>query len=282
MSQRSGSLIETINEYIDSEGLELPVLNDVAFRLQKLGADENFDVAEVERLIQSDQTLAAEVLRASNSPFFGGLSPVQSIRSAVVRLGISQVCRLVLLATERGKYQAKDPVLKEMAQELWSHTTAAAVGASWLARRLNYRKLEEEAFLGGLIHDIGKLVILRVLDELKARQDAGFPTSSDLVQEVLASAHPELGFNLLKRWNIPELFCRIARDHHREDVDSGDPLMLIVRLANLAANKVGYGMNHDATLVLAATPEAHGLGAGEVLLAELEIMLEDAAELSGV
>lgn len=282
MSQKNGSLIETINEFIDSEGLELPVLNDVAFRLQKLGADENFDVAEVERLIQSDQTLAAEVLRASNSPFFGGLSPIQSIRSAVVRLGISQVCRLVLLATERGKYQAKDPALKGMAQDLWSHTTAAAVGAAWLARRLNYRHLEEEAFLGGLIHDIGKLVILRVLDELKARQDAGFPASPDLVQEVLASAHPELGFNLLKRWNIPELFCRIARDHHREEMDSGDPRMLIVRLANLAANKVGYGMNRDATLILAATPEAHALGAGEVLLAELEIMLEDAAELAGV
>ena len=91
---------------------------------------------EVERLILSDQVLVAEVLRAANSPFFGGLSMVHTVRTAIVRLGLKQVAQLALMASHRSTYEAKDPILRNMIRVLWGHASATALAANWLVRRL--------------------------------------------------------------------------------------------------------------------------------------------------
>lgn len=123
MTSDSGSLLDRINKLIESDRLSLPVFNKVAYRLREIAAQPDHDVAEVERLISSDQALAVEVLRAANSPFFCGLAPIRTIRNAVVRLGINQVTRLVYLASEHAKYKAADPQLMIMLEELWRHSS---------------------------------------------------------------------------------------------------------------------------------------------------------------
>ncbi len=268
------SLLDRITQLIDTGRLELRTINSIASRLLAMAADEDFDISEAEDLILGDQVLAAEILRAANSAFYGGLATVTTIRGAIVRLGIPQVSRLVFLVSERSKYRAKDPNLHRKLQILWHHAGATATAAHWLARRLNLRNLEDLVFLGGLLHDMGQLVVLRALDEIKLTE-APFDVSSNLVQEILKTAHSQLGFNLLKLWNIPEVYCRIARDHHAEEVDASDTPLVIVRLANMATARLGVSLYPDSTLVLGELPEAHFLGAGDVLLAELEIMMED-------
>ncbi len=273
--EESVSLLDRINQLIDSGRLELRTINTIAARLLAMAADEEFDIAEAEDLILGDQVLAAEILRAANSAFYGGLATVTTIRSAIVRLGIPQVSRLVFLVSERSKYRAKDPDLHRKLQMLWHHAGATATAAHWLARRLNLRNLEDLVFLGGLLHDVGQLVILRALDEIKLA-DGPFDVSSNLVQEVLRTAHAELGYNLLKLWNIPDVYCRMARDHHAEELDTSDTALVMVRLANMATAQLGVSLHPDPTLVLGDLPEAQCLGASDILLAELEIMLEDA------
>jgi HD-like signal output (HDOD) protein len=274
MSQNR-SLLDRINQLIESGGLELPVFDAVALRLQRVVADENHDVGEVERLIGSDQALAAEVLSAANSPFYCGLSTIRTIRNAVVRLGTQQVRYLVLMAAEHAKYRARDRDLDLLLQELWRHASTSALAAQWLANRLRSKGSEEVCFLGGLLHDIGQLVILRAIDEIKCSEESGFVVSPALVKEVLLTAHCQLGYNFLCRGNVPEIYCTMARDHHSDKFESTDLPLVIVRLANEASRKVGVSLDPDPTLVLAATPEANILKASEILLAELEIMLED-------
>lgn len=274
MSQNR-SLLDRINQLIESGGLELPVFDAVALRLQRVVADENHDVGEVERLIGSDQALAAEVLSAANSPFYCGLSTIRTIRNAVVRLGTQQVRYLVLMAAEHAKYRARDRDLDLLLQELWRHASNSALAAQWLANRLQSKGIEEVCFLGGLLHDIGHLVILRAIDEIKCLEEGGFVVSPALVKEVLLTAHCQLGYNLLRRANVPEIYCTMARDHHSEKFESTDLPLVIVRLANEATRKVGVSLDPDPTLVLAATPEANILRVSEIILAELEIMLED-------
>jgi len=103
--------------------------------------------------------------------------------------------------------------------------------------------------------------------------------SKELLNEVMFSFHAERGYSLLKKWNLPEIYCDIARDHHSEDFDSNDILMVIVRLVNKACNKLGIGLNKDPSIVLAATPEANVLGLSELFLAKLEITIEDSMGL---
>ena len=263
-------------QLIDSGKLTLPVFNEAAAKLRALSTSDDMDAGQAEQLILADQVLAAEVLRAANSVFFGGLSEVNTVRSAIVRLGLRQVSELAMLASHRAEYDARDRSLRELIQQLWLHASATAMAASWLARKLGYGKqTESECFLGGLLHDVGKLVILRAVDEIKLAGKAEYDLSPQLVNEILETTHPGLGFSFLQRWNVPGLYCEIARDHHLTDFESSKIPLVLVRLANNVAAKMGLGLNSDPTMVLSALPEARYLNASDILLAEMEIMMED-------
>jgi HD-like signal output (HDOD) protein len=271
----SGSLLERINRLIESDKIQLPIFNQVIYQLQRIISSGDHNATEIERLIVRDQVIAADVLRAANSPFYCGLTPIVTIHSAIVRLGAEQVTRLVFLASQRSQYTAREPRLMVMLQELWRHASSTAMAAQWLARRMRSADIQEECFLGGLLHDIGQLLILRVIDEINSAEKGGLVLAPPLVREVLQASHAQLGHNLLRHWNIPDLYCRIALLHHNAEFDPADHPLVIVRLANEASKKLNIGLDSDSSLVLSATPEAQVLKVSDVLLAELEIMLED-------
>jgi len=268
------SLLERIQHLVERETFSLPVLNETSFQLQALVGKQSSNMRDVAAIIKRDQTLATEVLRAANSAFFGGLAEITTIQNAVMRLGAQQVINIVYLMSERSKYRARDPLLASVAASMWKHASASAMAAEWLGSRVQYRD-REEAFLAGLLHNIGELVLVRALDEFKASEEKNFSFSPELVEEVLASAHTKLGFDFLTQRRIPEVYCRIARDHHLEKPEVGDFLMALVRLTDLGLRKLGLGFQTDSTLVLAATQEATSLRVGEILMAEFEVMLED-------
>jgi HD-like signal output (HDOD) protein len=97
----------------------------------------------------------------------------------------------------------------------------------------------------------------------------------------MQNLHTEQGNLLLNHWNLPEKYCQIARDHHREDFDCNNILLVLVRLANHMCHKKGIALYEDPSIVLMATPEAHQLQLSEVDLARLEVLLEDSQVLGG-
>jgi putative nucleotidyltransferase with HDIG domain len=272
---QSTSLIDRINQLIDTGKLNLPVCNPAILQLSSALASGSQHINEIEKLIITDQALVAEILRAANSPFYCGLSPVRSIRNAIVRLGLQQVQRLMVLASEQAQYRARDGELNQLLNKLWQHASTSGIAAQWLATRLQMSGFEEICFLGGLLHDIGKLIILRAIDEIKKVDGPDMIVSADLLQEILSTTHCELGYKLLQSWNLPEEYCSIARDHHANELPADNVSLAIVRLANESCRKLGVGLESSPDLVLAATPEAGMLRISELLLAELEVMLED-------
>jgi HD-like signal output (HDOD) protein len=273
--KQHNSLLAWINNMIESGKIQLPVCNPNIFQLHQMLADDSIHIAEIEKLIVTDQTLAAEILRAANSPFYCGLAPVRSIRNAIVRLGLQQVQRLMVMALERAKYKAQNAELDALLKKLWMHACASALAAQWLAQKLHMNGIEEICFLGGLLHDIGKLLILRAMDEIKRSDECAFVISPDLLNEIISTAHCHMGYGLLQSWNLPDDYCCIARDHHADEISADNIPLLIVRLANESSKKLGAGLNSNPELVLSATPEAGFLKISELMLAELEVMLED-------
>jgi HD-like signal output (HDOD) protein len=254
--------------------LNLPVYNPIALKLQEAIANKNEDLVEIEQLILSDQAAAAEVLRAANSPFFCGLSPVRTVRNAIVRLGTQQMRRLVILVFERAKYKAHHPDLQAMLLELWRHASTTALASQWLSKRLRSTGIEEICFLGGLLHDIGKLIILRAIDDIRKMEEDTRPIQKAAVYDILQAGHCALGHRLLTSWNVPQVYCQIARDHHSEDM-SGDLPLTIVRLANEGSRKLGLGLDPNPSLILSETPEAGLLKVEDTLLDELQAMIEE-------
>ena len=271
-------LIVQLTDYAAQKQIALPVFSNVARQLREASHSDNYNIASIESAIDSDPALAATVLRAANSAFFGGLAEVATIRAAILRLGHRQVTNLVLLATEKSRYTARNPQINALMRDLWRHASSCALAAEWLAKRLRYPHWTEEVFIGGLLHDIGKLFLLRVIDEKLSDSPgtAAYPIS--LVHEVLDQAHAEQGHRLLLSWNLPSIYLTIVRDHHSAVVDPTNVPLVIVRMANHACNKVGTGLRTDSSLSLHATAEAAVLGIGEVALAELEIILESLQE----
>ena len=182
------SLLDQALQFAEERQITLPVFSPVAREVRAAAQDDRFDIGRIEQVIGSDTALVAELLRQANSAFFGGLSEVASVRAAILRLGLERVANLVLLATEKSRYTARNATVARLMKELWHHSSACALAAEWIARRARYPHAGEAVFIGGLVHDIGKLFLLRVLDEMAREQPEGL-VSMDLIDEVLEPTH---------------------------------------------------------------------------------------------
>jgi putative nucleotidyltransferase with HDIG domain len=274
------SLMDLIEQRVAAGQVELPPANKVTAKLQAVTHDPNFEMAEVVELIGSDQALTTEVLRVANGSFYGGLSKVRTVRDAVVRLGAPEIVRLAVLATEKAAYRARTPQLRDMIPRLWRHAVATAMGSRWLAKKLGYAEQENEAFIGGLLHDVGSLMLVRIIDDLTAAGELEVTLPPPVIAEIIDAGHTRHGSELARHWNLPEIYCDVVRDHHREDLAAAGTLLNLVALADKACVQLGIGLDRDPSIRLDATDEAVMLAASDLVLAQLSIMLEDTAALT--
>ena len=272
-------LIELIKDRLARDLRGLPVFHSVAVKLQQMLVSRDFRIDEVIRLINEDQSLASQVLKVGNSSYYTGLSKVATIKDAVIRLGAQEITNLVMMASQVELYRSGDPVLNNAMQRLWDHALSCAMGAKWLASKTGYSSLATEAFMGGLLHDIGKLAIIKALDEILQAGGTKANVSEILINEILDTMHEDVGNRLMLSWSLPETYCSIAVNHHNPEYDGNNTLLVIVRLANLACRKAGKNLTPDPTVALVGASEAQFLGIKEITLAELEIVVEDAGTL---
>lgn len=275
-----GSFLDIIEEYLINDEIQLPVFDESAFHIQQEMAKEDPELHSIERWIENDPFLTSQVLRIANSAFYKGLSKVTTVRNAIIRLGASEISNIVMLITQRKNFHSKDPFCRDILEKLWHHSTGCAIGAQWLSKQCHFQAYSHEIFTAGLLHDIGKLLIVKVIEDIHRSEKIDIKPSDALLGEIMDNFHTEHGHLLLKNWNLPEVYCQIAHDHHSQELNANNVLMVMVRLANITCHKLGIGLKEDSSIILAATPEAHLLGLSEVSLAQLEIALEDTLELS--
>lgn len=273
-------LKEIIEEHLASGDVKLPPFDKTALRMQEETSSPEPDIRRIEEIISVDQALTAQVLKMANTAFFRGLSRVETVRDAVIRLGIDQISEIVILATQKKIFFATDLTVREFMERLWRHSVGTALGSAWLAKKCGYGQLSTHAFVAGLLHDIGKLFLLTVVETIRKKEANDFSPSKDFMMEVMDSLHTEQGWLLTQNWNLPESYCIVARDHHVEPFDARNPILSLVRMANKTCNKMGICIHEAIPMILVTTPEATALELSEVTLAELEIMLEDAPLLN--
>lgn len=278
--QQNLSFLDVIKQYIAAGDIVLPVLSAAAMRIQQELVKKEPDMRFVENLISQDQSLSSQVLQIANSAFYHGLVEIMTIRAAIVRLGMQEVGRIALLAATKNQFRSKNKEHNSIMHQLWQHSVGCALGVQWLSKRCKFDELKGHAFFAGLFHDVGKLFVLMVIEQMKEK-NANIPITHALLMEAMTVLHTQQGYNLMKQWNLPEEYCVIARDHHRKDFDSNNILLLLVRLSNMACLRLGIGVEKDPSLILSATEEAHQLNLSEIDIAELEILLEDTAILAG-
>lgn len=272
------SFIDDIESFIASGKLIMPVFNPTAMRVQQELIRKEPDMGVIEKLIIRDQALAGEVLRIANSAFYRGLAEVKTIKAAMIRLGMREVGKIVLLAASKTQFRVVDKELALLLKKMWQHSVGNGLAANWLARRCEFAELAGAAFFAGLFHDIGKLFLISALEQARMRKSGKMTPA--LMLEVINTLHSRQGYTLMVHWNMPEEYCIVVRDHHEPEVDPKNTLLLLIRLADMACHKLGIGMRSLPDINLAATPEAGMLELSEIDIAELEIMLEDTSALT--
>lgn len=273
-------IITLIQEHLAGDLSDLPVFNSVAVRLQQTLSKHNYTIEDILDLISEDQSLAGKILKVANSSFYAGLSKVAIIKDAIVRLGAQEIANMAMMASQFESYQSSNEILDRKMHALWGHALSCAVGAKWVARKAGYPAIAAEAFMGGLLHDIGKLALIKIIDDIFRSGESRMVLTEPLVDEILVTMHEEVGYNLMRSWNLPESYASISILHHKPEFDSSNILLVSVRLANMTCKKVGKDIIADPEISVVSLPEVQTLGLKEITVAELEIVVEDAGDVA--
>lgn len=203
-NQRNEAL-ELLSKRLYDEDFQLPVLPTILTQLISLSEDESATFQDFARVIMTDQVLISRILKTANSPFYGGSGQVDSIHFAIVRLGMRAIMNIVTGIKLNSMQYGDIPQAK--LQAILDDALKTAFIASGLARLC--RLDPEEAFLGGLLLDLGKTVILTVARDFFIEQE--------LLDELTDSRHAELGALIAKKWNYPESIQTLIRYHHAKN-----------------------------------------------------------------
>jgi putative nucleotidyltransferase with HDIG domain len=269
------SFIEILKEHVRSDQAQLPAFNRTGLAIQQEMARPDPDMQVIEKQILRDPAISGQLLKVANSSFYRGMIEVTTVRNAMVRLGLAEVSNLVTLLTQKQSFTTQDPYIREYMDQLWIHSVACALGAKWIAKECRLPSKMNEAFFAGLLHDIGKAFLLMAIADLKKSGKLDENVPQTFIEEVLDTLHQSLGAQLLKTWNLPEIYCTVAEHHHDESMEGQDIILFMVSLANKVLAKAGIGILHTPDIDLATSPEAIALDLSEIKVAELELTVED-------
>jgi HD-like signal output (HDOD) protein len=273
--QKDISFLEIIEEYVESDKVTLPPFDKTALRIQQEIQKKDASISKIEKLIIADPAMTSQVLKVANSAFFRGLSKVMTIREAIVRMGLDEITRIVLILSQTKLYSTKDAFIKNYRNLLWQHSLVSALVSQWVAKEAGFEESTQEVFFASLMHDIGKLFLITVIEKIKDSNAVPFIPSKAIINEIIKNQHSQQGYNLLKKWNIPDKYCQVAKEHHDKKFDPTNIPLVVLRLVNKTCNKMGVSLEKRDDAQNSVTAEASFFGFSEIKVAELELQIED-------
>lgn len=256
---------------------DLPTMPVVAIKILRLASSEDANVSDVTQLIASDQGLASKILSTCNSAYYGLPQRVKTLSRAVSLLGFKSVRNLVLVHSLPWK-RSTTPSFAD--QAIFAHAGASAMAARVIAS-LTGRVDPEEALLGGLLHDTGRLALnLAAHEEYEPVMHAIYNLegeSVELERRALGLDHTQAGDQILRKWTFPEDLVRVARTHHDPPAGLG-PNVLVVRAADELSRITGQGVRALAEPVTEVPPALALLGFKQGDLESLEQRVAQAIE----
>ena len=224
---------------------ELPTLPLVAQRVVSLLDNPSSSAADLEQVIKHDQALTARVLRLVNSAYYGYPRQITTVGQGIVIMGYKTLKELVLSISIADLFRMKGKTKVFDRAALWQHAVVTAIGAKILARRAGL-PFEEDAFIAGLLHDIGVLFLDLCLnaefDEIIAlTTDGGIPLIR-AEEKVLGFNHTQVGKMVAEKWNFPPFLVEVLRHHHRPVQNRNHWVAAaLVFLADNLAQETGVG-----------------------------------------
>ncbi len=242
----------------------LPSLPAVVLDLLASMEQPEVDIDTLARKIALDQALTAKTLRLANSSFYGMQRQVTTVSEAIAVLGLSSVRNLATTAALVGALSSPGPGGFDF-MAFWRHAIGTALCARSLAAQTGLNP--EQAYVAGLLHDIGRLVLATQFSTQYAAVTALRAASDsyllDAERAVLALDHAVVGAALAQHWKFPELMQQVVAQHHDIGLPGVPELALVVHLADAVAHALDFSMADDDLVPLVADATWLRLGLDE-------------------
>jgi putative nucleotidyltransferase with HDIG domain len=270
----SNPLIDFLENRAEKADMKLPVLPEVAQQIMQMARDPEVEIKTLAEFVSQDQVISGKVLKLANSALYRGFAEVTSIAQAIPRIGLNTLGANVLTIATQEVYTLEEPRLRKILSSLWDHALSTATAAHSIARATRYHDVDK-AFVAGLLHDVGKVVILHLLEENRDLVQQ-IVSSEDLIEEAFEAYHCKMGAILLQRWNLSaDLVEAVEATADPRQSKSARTMAAIVHVANLVSDKLGIGWRADQSADPAGSEWTEALGLDAMRLASVEVEIED-------
>lgn len=255
-----------------SRNLELPVLPVTTQKVLGIMADPDVSIEKIKRLISTDPALTAKILKVANSAFYGSYRNIQNLSQAILRLGLNAVRNMVVATSMKNVYKRFGLTEKL----LWEQMIGSALSSSIIARHTRLVD-PEDAFIGGLLHDLGKVVVnnefadrfAKVMERVYNEQ-VSFETAE---KDVFEFTHREVGAFVVKKWGFPENLEFLIKYFDDNEALSKDrqlaQLAAIIALSDRMCQKFGMGWRNSGTTEVSFGNLPEVLGIDDASMPEL-------------
>lgn len=255
---------------------DLPPMPDVVIKAQEVMSNPASSFKDLGAIIETDQAIAARVLKLANSAYYGLRGMVSSIHQAMVVLGFEALGELITVVGASGLI---DNILNGYRLEsgsLWQHSLAVAFGSKIIAQK-RYPRLENDAFSAGLLHDAGKII----MDPFVLDREADFEalmrdektTFLTAEKQIFGFDHADITHEICLKWGIPDTQCFAIKYHHQPSQSDGNSLAYILHIADLIAMQSGIGTGFDAMLYQAEAGALDYLRIDKVEMDEISLQV---------
>ncbi len=232
---------------INAASPSLPPRPEIVAELMTLMQDPRSDSKRLARLVHGDPALAAQVLRVANSPAWRGRARIVTLQQALARLGMGTLQEIVLSAAIAGVYQVKGH--EELASNIWRHAIGTALFAKATARLKRHNV--EAAFIGGLLHSVGRPVALwELIRQIRRRRLNSTPTA---VRAAVELGHERVGAALATAWKLPDVVQTVIQ--HVADPAQATAHEATVHMVAFGA-EMAHRALHQSPAAFPETPEA--------------------------
>jgi len=268
----------------------IATLPEITARIIKTVEDPKSSAAQLHQLVSHDPALVTRILKVVNSSFYGLPGQIASIERAIVLLGLNAVKNIAVAASLGQMFRGAKLCDEFTPKDLWKHCVAVSVTARELAKQLKL-PMADEAFLAGMIHDVGMLVALQTAPEklreaceTAKRQASPF---CEIERQIMGVDHQQLGAGLAEVWKFPRSCQLVAGFHHNPSTlgDDARRLVSLIHVADTVCCQAGQGFNltaaHQEIDPVALSDLAIDAAMIEQLKQRLPTLLSDASSMVG-
>ncbi len=266
-------------EYIVSKVDDMKVLPEIINKIIALTDDPDSTVQDMEKAILKDSVLTTKILRLANSAYYGYARNISTISRAAVLLGFQAIKSLALASTMRTYLTDELKGYSLEKNQLWTQSQTCAIVSRFIAKQIKYPN-PEEAYIAGLLRDIGKTILNQHMEkeyaEVLLRIEVDNLSFLDAEREVLGFNHAEIGEKVAEKWNLPKALVDAIGHHHTPELANINPLLVsIIHIADAITMMMGVGLGLDGLAYDLSPMAIETIGLDELQLEDIISQVSD-------